>query len=88
VLLSDQVLVKYAENDWILKVLEDPQSADFETFTGSRSLRESKPKRAIYEQLYGPILFGEAKDRRVLDDREDDQTQDEVPHWRLHSSSD
>jgi len=55
-MIDMQFVEEYANRDWIRTRLDELSQGGDQGFTCQRWLRESLPKRAVFEQLYGDLL--------------------------------
>lgn len=63
--LNTSLLDKYLAEDRILKFLDHTSLPQYEALTCQQWLRNTPPKRYIYEDMYGDLIRGEC--RKVLD---------------------
>ena len=62
---SPEQLEKYQKDDRLLKLLETRNAG--EAFTSHRWLKDSLPKRMIFDAVYGALLDDDVERKRVLD---------------------
>lgn len=66
-LLTPELLDRYLGDDTVLALLQQLQHGGDEAFASHRWLRESPPKRLLFQRLYGDLLAGGTRRLRVLD---------------------
>ncbi len=66
--VENRDLERYLETDRIGVLLDEVEQAGDSAFTSHRWLRDSAPKRMIFGEMYGDLLFGGSSRRlRILD---------------------
>ena len=65
-IVTQELLDSYLKNDWVLEKLQTPAALSDDSFTIQRWLKDTPPKRAVFEQVYGD-LFKDGPRKSVLD---------------------